>query len=156
MGGKISAPFMASYSGSKFAMEAMCDTLRTELSDFEIKTTCLEPVEIIFVYFLQILIFLFKQLLKGYVKTGFGEKSHVTPHSKEELNEYPLLKKVTEVNNKNKGIEAHVVAEDIYHTLTMKNPPARKVVGDESIAVFFVTKLPQQLIDWIVLNFSYE
>lgn len=43
MGGRVAAPFFGPYSASKFAMEAITDTLRRELHDFGIWVAAVEP-----------------------------------------------------------------------------------------------------------------
>ena len=43
IGGRVSVPFVAAYSATKFAVEAISDSLRVELRPWGIKVACIEP-----------------------------------------------------------------------------------------------------------------
>ena len=42
--GRISPPLLSAYTASKFALESLCNCLRTELKHLDIKTVCIQPV----------------------------------------------------------------------------------------------------------------
>lgn len=43
MAGRVAAPILGAYSGSKFALEGLCDTLRRELAQSGVTVTLIEP-----------------------------------------------------------------------------------------------------------------
>jgi len=115
--GKISSPFLGPYSASKFALEAVSDSLRRELRKHGVKVSVVEP---------------------GPIATPFWEKSKTEGLQK--IDQYgPMLKEVygssllkfkqrVEFSEKTASPVA-VVVKAIEHALTAKSPKTRYPVG---------------------------
>lgn len=116
--GQIAPPFVGPYASSKFALEALADALRMELSPFGIRVCVVQP---------------------GNVKTPIWQKGR---DAKDELiarlpqkaiahygDAVDALVRVTE-HEERTGIEPSVVAAAVLHALTDEPPKARYPVGN--------------------------
>lgn len=116
--GQIAPPYIGPYAASKFALEAIADSLRMELSAFGIHVCVVQP---------------------GNVKTPIWQKGRdakaallalLPPHA---LTHYAgaidSVQRVTEREERS-GIEPEVVADAIAHALLDERPRARYPVGD--------------------------
>ena len=139
--GVIAPPFIGAYAGSKFALEAMADALRMELSQFGIAVVLIQP---------------------GNVRTpiwhkGRQNKAHIvasmpaaaTEHYADALDS---LERVTEREERT-GIEPEDVARFVLRALTEPRPRARYAVGNPAgwqrrIAAL----LPERLRDRLILR----
>ena len=131
-GGLVSLPFVGVYHATKFALEALSDTLRWELSPFGIRVSVIEP---------------------GPIKTEFGDKlvastDRVKPGSPYAsiFSDVDRIKKFAE----GQMLEPKVVTRDIVHALTSRWSRARYL---EPRILFFLIKLyqltPTWLSDWV-------
>lgn len=134
--GKISSPFMGPYSASKFALEAVSDSLRRELYTQGVKVSVVEP---------------------GPISTPIWEKSKTI--GLEKIEAYgPALKKVygpamekfkrqIDLAVKNASPVA-VVVKAVEHALTARSPKTRYLVGrgTKTTAVLF-GNLPDSWLD---------
>ena len=120
IGGKVAFPLAGAYAASKFAMEAITDSLRRELRPWGIEVSIVEP---------------------GGVKTPIWDRGRATadriredaPPESEQLYG-PLiaaLLKEVEVITEN-GMEPHEIAEVVHHALTSDKPKTRYLVGKEA------------------------
>jgi NAD(P)-dependent dehydrogenase (short-subunit alcohol dehydrogenase family) len=139
MGGKVSTPFMAPYSASKFAVEAITDALRMELAPFGVWAACVEP---------------------GAVKTEIWKKAdELMVERKTELpaevqQRYAELMtamaKFTATAAKN-GVDAIKVARAIEHALLARRPRTRYPVGpDARMGMFLHWLLPDRMFEWLL------
>ena len=116
--GQIAPPLLGPYAASKFAIEALADALRMELSPFEIRVSVVQP---------------------GNVKTpiwgkGRREKdelaSRMPPRGRDDYGKaIDNLVRLTEREERT-GIEAEVVARTILEALQAPRPRARYAVGN--------------------------
>lgn len=132
-GGLVSLPFVGVYHATKFALEALSDTLRWELRPFGVRVSVIEP---------------------GPIRTEFGEKlvgstDRIRPGS-------PYAPLFADVGRMKAFAEARmlkpaVVTRDIIHALTSRWPRARYL---EPRALFLLIKLyqltPTWLSDWVI------
>ncbi|MGA3325047.1 MAG: SDR family oxidoreductase [Terriglobia bacterium] len=118
--GLISGPFTGAYSASKFALEALTDSLRLELRPWKIHVSIVEP---------------------GYIQTPFVSKSLAAAEAlRAQLPEEALqlygasLRAVREGTEREaaKAASTEVVVKAVVHALAARRPRTRYVVGNHS------------------------
>jgi NAD(P)-dependent dehydrogenase (short-subunit alcohol dehydrogenase family) len=134
IGGRVAFPFGGLYSASKFALEAISDTLRMELEPFNIKVSIIEPGPVSTEFF-------------DVAATGVKEaiaSSEKTPYRAA----FEQLKQL-ENRTSSRAWTAERVAGVIVRSLTDKKPRPRYIAatGGE-ILIFLMTKiLPTKVVD---------
>jgi NAD(P)-dependent dehydrogenase (short-subunit alcohol dehydrogenase family) len=140
IGGRVALPLVGAYHASKFALEAISDTLRRELLSQGVDVIVIEP---------------------GGVKTPIWRKgdelaaeltADLSPEGRRLYgNLIAAIRKQTTKIATETGIEPRVVAEAIGHALTAKRPRARYLVGrDAKVRAPAAAVLPDRLMDRIV------
>ncbi len=113
--GKIGLPLLTLYNASKYAIEGVTDSLRYELSDFNIRVHSIMP---------------------GFFDTNFARDNLVinkdtfnmnSPYNHIVSNLAPQI-----VEQINSGNHAHEVAKLILEIIENKNSPARQTAGDKA------------------------
>jgi len=141
-GGLISFPFGGPYCFSKFALEALSDSLRVELKPWDISVSVVEP---------------------GNVQTNIWGKASAEVRS--QLKQLPaeaheMYRAAYDhwAGLKVQGIPPDRVAKAVLHALTAKRPKTRYVVGSDARVVSFVARLPDRIRDKIAsrIVLSYE
>lgn len=137
--GRMALPFLGPYAASKFALEAITDSLRVELLPWEIKVSLVEP---------------------GAVKTPIWEKSRVAAETTARNfppGAYELYGRATaafrsETEKADKaGVETEVVVRAVEHALTAKEPKTRYLVGRHvRLQASLKSALPDRLFDWFI------
>ena len=143
--GRIALPFLGPYSASKFALEAITDSLRLELLSCGITVSIIEP---------------------GAVKTPIWEKSRVAAGKRarnfpaEAFKLYgPSIEAFRSETEKaaGAGVEPDVVVRAVEHALTAKEPKTRYLVGrNVRLQIFFKNVLPDRMFDWFVSRRIYR
>jgi NAD(P)-dependent dehydrogenase (short-subunit alcohol dehydrogenase family) len=140
IGGRVALPLVGAYHASKFALEAISDTLRRELLSQGVDVIVIEP---------------------GGVKTPIWRKGNelatelaaeLPPEGRRLYGDLTaaIRKQTTKIATET-GIEPRVVAEAIGHALTAKRPRARYLVGrDAKLRAPAAAVLPDRLTDRIV------
>lgn len=143
IGGRMSLPFLAPYHASKFALEAISDSLRMELKPLGVDVAVVEP---------------------GSVKTEIWRKG--TESGREQLAQLPpegralygrRLEAMMDAAAKtgNRGIEPVEVAEAIAHALTASRPKTRYLVGvDARAQAAMKALLPDRVLDALTRRLS--
>jgi NAD(P)-dependent dehydrogenase (short-subunit alcohol dehydrogenase family) len=131
--GLISAPFSGAYSASKFALEALTDSLRLELRPWKIHVSIVEP---------------------GYIQTPIVSKSLAAAEAlRAQLPEEALqlygasLRAVRESTEREaaKAAPTEVVVKAVVHALAARRPSTRYVVGNHSgLEISFGRALPDR------------
>jgi NAD(P)-dependent dehydrogenase (short-subunit alcohol dehydrogenase family) len=140
IGGRVALPLVGAYHASKFALEAVSDTLRRELLSQGVDVIVIEP---------------------GGVKTPIWRKgdqlateltADLPPEGRRLYgNLIAAIRKQTAKIATETGIEPRVVAEAIGHALTAKRPRARYLVGrDAKLRAPAAALLPDRVMDRIV------
>jgi NAD(P)-dependent dehydrogenase (short-subunit alcohol dehydrogenase family) len=140
IGGRVALPLLGAYNASKFALEAVSDSLRRELRSHGVDVIVIEP---------------------GGVKTPIWRKGNELaselsadmPPEAERLygRLIEALRRQTVKIATETGIEPRVVAEAIGHALTAKRPRARYLVGRDAKMRGPVAKvLPARAMDRLV------
>lgn len=139
MAGRVAGPWTGPYHASKFALEALTDSLRQELAPWQIAVVSIEP---------------------GVIATPIWETA--LAHAHQLLGELPaeahrlyghqLQTAIAQAEqNRTKGIPAERVAAVVYQALTARRPKTRYAVGlDAKIAVNLLARLPDRWRDWLV------
>jgi NAD(P)-dependent dehydrogenase (short-subunit alcohol dehydrogenase family) len=140
IGGRVALPLVGAYHASKFALEAVSDTLRRELLSQGVDVIVIEP---------------------GGVKTPIWSKgdelateltADLPPEGRRLYgNLIAAIRKQTAKIATETGIEPRVVAEAIGHALTARRPRARYLVGrDAKLRAPAAAVLPDRVMDRIV------
>ena len=133
IGGRIAQPFMGPYTASKFALEALSDSLREELARWDLHVSVIEP---------------------GSVKTPIWEKSigqvdETKASLTEEMQEryakvFEGIKKRLERTGES-GTSPERVADAVEHALFSARPRTRYLVGtDAKVGAFLRWLLPDR------------
>lgn len=140
--GFLATPLQGAYCASKFAIEAIADTLRFELKPWGIDVSVVRP---------------------GAIKTAIWEKSlrdaeSTIANAPAALDELygPLIAEVTDYARQTYG-KAHppeVVARDVLHALTSAHPYTRYCEGYSAAAQRVLSLLPDRLRDWALTKAS--
>ena len=143
--GTMPQPYLAPYSASKAALEAITASLRLELKPWRIPVSIIEP---------------------GIVYTPMWDKAEtvaaitVKNLPQEAFDLYgPTINGVVEILKNKKRIKMvavsiDVVARTVARALTAKSPETRYIVGwDARLAVFLTWALPNRAIDWLAMMF---
>ncbi len=139
--GRIAMPFFGPYSASKFALEALSDSLRRELYPWGIDVICIEP---------------------GAIDTPIWEKglsrgeeiAANLPAEGRQLYD-PILNNLREtvLDTAGRGIPSQAVAKVVTHALSAKRPKTRYIVGkDAKLAAFVIKLLPDRWRDRLILR----
>jgi len=133
--GLVALPGVSVYAGSKFAVEAITDSLRVELSPFGIRVIAVEPGSI------QTEIW-----TKG---ADRDEKRKAVADPVRELYA-PLVRLLEKLNRDPRGIPAQRVAEVVHGALTDDAPDNRYLVGTDARSLSVLRWLPDILRDRII------
>jgi NAD(P)-dependent dehydrogenase (short-subunit alcohol dehydrogenase family) len=139
IGGRWSTPFIAPYNASKFALEAIADSLRIELHTAGIRVSLIEP---------------------GAIKTAIWEKGRRTaddleqslpPEGRERYGSIiGRARRIVDFQER-RGIQPLKVARAIEHALTSSRPRPRYLVGlDARVQAVFARTLPDRVRDALV------
>ena len=132
--GLIALPFLSPYAASKFALEAVTDSLRVELRPWGISVSIVEP---------------------GDVATPIWEKGLRTMD--EVVKKFPpraleLYGPVRGMRERFKphGIPPDQVARAVEHALLARRPKARYLVGLDARILALIRRLPAGIRDWLI------
>jgi len=130
--GRFTAPFVGPYCASKYALEAISDGLRRELSIYGISVVSIEP---------------------GPIKTPIWQKTLKKTANYQGTDYAPLFKKLHQLIDiqEKRAIPAEKVAKRIYKTLQLRKPSSRYIVAANRLSfwlLFYV--IPDWIIDSIV------
>lgn len=139
IGGRSALPFLGAYAMSKFALEAMADTLRLELAPWGMHIAIVEP---------------------GTIATAIWTKPQRS------LDEFPpeaadlygtrmaQFRKLAAARSA-KGVPAEEVAKAVEHALTSDRPRTRYVVGPDAKRRARVERLPDRVRDRVLTRFLF-
>jgi NAD(P)-dependent dehydrogenase (short-subunit alcohol dehydrogenase family) len=137
--GRLATPLLGPYAASKFAIEALADSMRLELAQWSIPVSLVAP---------------------GYVTTPLWEKTLNRVHElaasfpPEATRRYQPMIEATVTRQKRRessGIPPLTVAKAIEHALTAARPRARYLVGlDAWLQALLVWLTPDRLLDFLI------
>lgn len=139
--GRVAMPFFGPYAASKFALEALNDSLRVELQEWGLEVIIVEP---------------------GAIATPIWKKSIAKadalvddlPDQAKKLYG-PLLSRLRHevIRTGQKGIPAIEVAKVVHKALVSKRPKTRYLVGrDARMAALLLKFLPDRVRDWFIMH----
>ncbi len=132
VGGKIATPFMGPYNASKFAIEALSDSLRRELIPMGIDVIVVAP---------------------GAVATPIWDKADAIDVSRYDNTPYAgslgRLKQAA-VEGGRKGLSEETLGLAIHTALTTPRPKARYVVTPDRLQYLMGISLPKRVLDRVV------
>lgn len=137
--GRVAMPFMGPYAASKFALEALTDSLRLELRSWGIHVAIIEPGPIATPIWQKSL-------------TTADELTHTLPPAGYQLYQAAMARaRQRLVKASQAGIPAEVVAELVAHALAAKRPKTRYPVGrGVRMAILLAKFAPDRLRDWLI------
>jgi short-subunit dehydrogenase len=131
--GFLSIPFQAMYCASKYAIEALTESLRMEVAPFGIHASLVEP---------------------GDTRTGFTESRLYTRASKIDTGPYyqSFTRSIRKMEQDEiSGVPPEDVARIVYKIMQRRNPPIRKVVGSQYKMVYYLKRLlPSHLTEKVI------
>jgi len=118
MGGRVAIPFDSFYHASKFALEALSESLQYEIEPFGVKVVLIEP---------------------GAVKSDFWKNLKLTRNI-EDSPYRPVIQKLTESFEKmtQNAIPPEQVARIILKAVISDNPDFRNIVGEDAKSILEV------------------
>jgi NAD(P)-dependent dehydrogenase (short-subunit alcohol dehydrogenase family) len=132
VGGKMTVPFVAGYSATKFAVEAISDALRVELRPWGIKVACIEPGSIA------------TRIWERGFEQFDREVAKMSPDALALYGEYiPRMRQLTE-RTASMGIPPARVADAVEHALTAARPRTRYLVGKDALAQSAFRRVPDR------------
>lgn len=136
--GLIALPFHGPYAATKFALEAITDSLRLELRPWGISVSSVEPGNT------ATSIWEKASLIMGKVVQAYPPQAH-------ELYG-PVLSRYEGI--KKHGIHPDHVAKAVEHALLARRPKARYLVGQDARALAMIRYLPVGIRDWLITRLS--
>ena len=144
--GLLALPCLSTYAASKFALEAISDSLRVELSPFGVSVIIIEA---------------------GNVKTPIWEKGVIATNKiagaarPEILRLYqPLIEFSKHIALNSPKLPAEKVAKVVGKVLHARKPKGRYIIGADARLFKFVRHVPCLVRDWIILkiipNYGYK
>jgi short-subunit dehydrogenase len=139
VGGKLAMATYGPYAGTKFALEAVSDALRREVSEFGVKVVVIEP---------------------GAVRTEIAERgfaaadrlsASMTPAELQRYGDLTAAISAQTRSHMNTGVAAEYAAKVIANAATASRPRTRYAVGrDAAIIVRLARVTPDRLLDRIL------
>ncbi len=137
VGGMVSAPFVSPYSCSKFALEALSDSLRMELRPWNMHVSVIQPGAI-------------ETPIWGKGGTVLQDLIDSAPCAGLEL--YGGAIRGMESRFQPHGIPTDAVSRAVAHALTSAHPKSRYRIGFEGALVHLASYLPDWLLDWAIVS----
>lgn len=138
IGGRGSSPLLGPYCASKFALEALTDSLRVELHPWNIEVVSVEPGEI-------------DTPIWGKAQSTVEQVRKGLPAEAFELYG-PLFDMMERQLQKVSGLPADAVAAVVEEALTTERPKTRYLVGRDAKVRIWIERLPDRLRDRIILS----
>lgn len=141
--GRLTTPFIGPYSASKFALEALSDALRGELSPWGIQVISIQPGAI-------------ATPIWGKSLNAAGKIAAELPPEAIRLygNVLPTLLNTVQKTGE-RGIAPARVSRAVAHALTARRPKTRYLVGaDARLGALLARWVPDRLRDWLILKYG--
>jgi NAD(P)-dependent dehydrogenase (short-subunit alcohol dehydrogenase family) len=139
VGGKSALPFLGAYAMSKFALEAMTDSLRLELAPFGIRVSIIQP---------------------GTIATPIWSKpqravEEFPAEAAELYGERMARFRSLAAARSSKAVPALEVAKAVEHALAADKPKTRYIVGPDAKRRAAVQRLPDRARDRVLTRFLF-
>lgn len=140
VGGRSALPFLGAYAMSKFALEAMADSLRVELAPFGMHVSIVEP---------------------GTIATPMWGKpqqsiAELPPDAVERYGErVERFRRLAAERSSTQAVPPDEVAKAVEHALTAETPKTRYLVGPDAKRRARVQRLPDRIRDRVLTRFLF-
>jgi NAD(P)-dependent dehydrogenase (short-subunit alcohol dehydrogenase family) len=140
VGGRSALPFMGAYAASKFALEAITDSLRIEVAPFGMHVSIVEP---------------------GTIATPMWTKPQpavesLPPEAAQLYGErIDKFRKLAAKRSSGRGVPPEEVAKAVEHALTAERPKTRYLVGRDAKLRARVQRLPDRARDRLITRFLF-
>jgi NAD(P)-dependent dehydrogenase (short-subunit alcohol dehydrogenase family) len=139
VGGRSALPFLGAYAMSKFALEAMADSLRLELAPFGVEVALIQP---------------------GTIATPIWSKpqravEQFPPEAATLYGERLAKFGSLAAERSSRAVPAVEVAEAVEHALTATKPKTRYIVGPDAKRRARVQRLPDRARDRVLTRFLF-
>jgi NAD(P)-dependent dehydrogenase (short-subunit alcohol dehydrogenase family) len=140
--GLIAPPGRSIYSATKFALEAISESLRLELKPFGITVSVIEPGAI----------------ATEIWRKGSASTDEIIEQSQPDIYELyePLLKFYKKKFAEQKYLAPEAVADCVSHAFTARKPKRHYVVGNDAKFMLWIKRLPESIRDWFVYKTIYK
>jgi NAD(P)-dependent dehydrogenase (short-subunit alcohol dehydrogenase family) len=136
VGGRIAGRMLGAYHASKFALEALTDTLRQELAPWHIQVISVEPGAIA------------TPIWESGQNTADRLAAQMPPHAQQDYADAIAASRALAEHGTKNGLNPQKVAVVIERALTERRPRTRYIVGmDARIGVRIIAKLPDRIRD---------
>jgi NAD(P)-dependent dehydrogenase (short-subunit alcohol dehydrogenase family) len=137
MGGRMTFPFFGAYHATKYAVEAMSDALRNELSPLGIDVVLIEP---------------------GVIKSDFSDRSRasIEKYRRDDSPYAPIYARADAIQAQSdrQAVEPDVIARAMERAITARRPRARYVAPARTyLALMFFRFFPTRWVDGIMRAF---
>ena len=140
--GLTALPGASVYSASKYAVEAISESLRLELRPFGISVSVIEPGAI---------------ETEIWKKTTAGGTELLLNANPDIYSLYaPLMLYYQGQLEKQKCLPSEAVADRAYHAFTAKRPKYHYLVGSDAKFLTFIECLPERMRDWMIYKTMYK
>ncbi|MCA9664893.1 MAG: SDR family oxidoreductase [Myxococcales bacterium] len=137
LGGRIAFPLMGAYTATKFALEALSDSLRLELRPFGVRVVLIEP---------------------GVIRTEFADTAINSTSTLGQGSVYqPALERLEQLNAQmhRTAVSTRTVTRAIQAAIERRRPRARYVAPVfAGLGVGLLRRLPTALTDWLMRSFA--
>lgn len=140
--GLIALPGRSIYAATKFALEAISESLRLELRPFGITVSVLEPGAI----------------ATEIWRKGSASTDEIIEQSQPGIYELyePLLQFYKKKFAEQKYLAPEAVADCVFHAFTARKPKRHYVVGNDAKFMLWIERLPESIRDWFVYKTIYK
>ncbi len=139
VGGKVALPTYGAYAGAKFALEAVSDALRREVTPFGVKVVVVQPGAVV------------TQMSSHGIDTANELAADMTPDQHTRYEDLGGAVTAQSAAFTSKGLPAERAAEVIDRAVTASRPRTRYSIGrDAAVLVALSRFLPDRLLDRIV------
>jgi NAD(P)-dependent dehydrogenase (short-subunit alcohol dehydrogenase family) len=141
--GRVSTPFSGAYNASKFALEAIADSLRVELRPWKIAVSLVEPGAID------------TDIWRGALDMAAETEAAMGPEVRELYAAQVKGLRKTIARTQRQAIAPEKVADAVHSALTAARPRARYVVGmDARVQLALKTALPTRALDLAIARLT--
>jgi NAD(P)-dependent dehydrogenase (short-subunit alcohol dehydrogenase family) len=139
IGGRVALPLLGPYAASKFALEAVTDSLRRELRPWRIEVVSVEPSTIA------------TPIWDKGAETAEGIVAGLPPEAEQRYGRLFDTMRAIAARGVADGLPPQAVADVVLHALTATRPRTRYLVGrDAKVSARLAALLPDRLFDAIV------
>lgn len=133
VGGKVAMATYGPYAATKFALEAVSDSLRRELAPFGVGVVVVEPGAVQ------------TEMLGRAIATA--NEQAMTPAQRHRYGALVHAVNAQAVSSTTSGLPAEAAAKVIAKAITVRNPRTRYTVGREAALIRFTRFLPDRILD---------